>query len=150
MPARSARLATTTHGGTPRPAVNVDNLQSCTRTWFGWANAMLVALVESGMGVDCTASAERQRLARVQVCHLLAAASIGGAVCAPGQLREPRVITPQHVVAPQDREAKDATAKPTNGGGDDPLYYETLEATVAFDRDSIELPSYVGGSVQPV
>ncbi|EFN57713.1 hypothetical protein CHLNCDRAFT_142936 [Chlorella variabilis] len=101
--------------GLMHESVNVDNLQSCTRTWFGWANAMLVALVEAGAGMDCTAAAERQRLARIK-----------------------------------DREAKDKSSRPDNGGADDPLYYEALTANIGFDLDAVEMPSYLGGAVLPV
>ncbi|KAL4425793.1 hypothetical protein ABPG75_009809 [Micractinium tetrahymenae] len=51
--------------GLMHESVSVNDLNSCTRKWFGWANAMLVALVEGAMGVDCSVAAERQRLARV-------------------------------------------------------------------------------------
>lgn len=47
--------------------MGADNLDSCTRSWFGWANALLVTLVEAGMGADCTAAAERVRLAAILV-----------------------------------------------------------------------------------
>lgn len=51
----------------PRPAVNADALEQCTRAWFGWANALLVTLVEAGMGVDCSAAMERVRHAAILV-----------------------------------------------------------------------------------
>lgn len=50
--------------GPPPPrrarAVNANDLNACSRAWFGWANAMLVALVESGLGWDCSGAAEQQ------------------------------------------------------------------------------------------
>lgn len=39
----------------------------CTRPWFGWANALLVTLVEQLLGLDCEAAAEAQRLEAVKV-----------------------------------------------------------------------------------
>ena len=44
----------------------------------------------------------------------------------------------------QAREAGDKGASPRNGGPDDPLYYETLEATMLFDSQVLEVPAYVG------
>lgn len=60
--------------------MSVNDLKSCTRKWFGWANAMLVALVEGAMGIDCSVASERTRLARVLVGMRLghAAACISG------------------------------------------------------------------------
>lgn len=51
--------------GLMHESVSVNDLKSCTRKWFGWANAMLVALVEGAMGIDCSVASERTRLARV-------------------------------------------------------------------------------------
>lgn len=45
----------------PAPvAVNADDLSECSREWFGWANSMLVALLESGTGLDCSKAAEAE------------------------------------------------------------------------------------------
>lgn len=52
--------------GLMHESVNADNLSSCTRIWFGWANSMLVALIESGMGIDCTSAGERSRIERIK------------------------------------------------------------------------------------
>ena len=49
------------------PAVHVDQLDQCSRVSFGWANAMLVTLVESALGYDCGSIAEQQRLAHIKV-----------------------------------------------------------------------------------
>jgi hypothetical protein len=71
------------------PAVNVDNLQACTRSWFGWANSLLVAFVESATSIDCTAAAEIQRLNRIKVCSFARGQSGGVAPLRTGNQTKP-------------------------------------------------------------
>lgn len=47
--------------GLMHESVNVEDPEECTRPIFEWANTLLVATVESLLGVDCDAAAERQR-----------------------------------------------------------------------------------------
>ncbi|PSC76253.1 glycosyl hydrolase [Micractinium conductrix] len=94
--------------GLMHESVSVSDLNACTRQWFGWANAMLVALVEGALGVDCAAPAERLRLAKIK-----------------------------------EREARDTSAVPQNGGQDHELYYETLEDTIVFDAVVLKPPKDV-------
>lgn len=51
--------------GLMHESVDVNQPEHCTRPWFGWANAMLVAMVEATTGIDCAVPAERLRLARI-------------------------------------------------------------------------------------
>jgi meiotically up-regulated gene 157 (Mug157) protein len=51
--------------GLMHESVHVDHLSSFTRPEFGWANAMLVVVVENLLGVDCDAEAEVHRLAEI-------------------------------------------------------------------------------------
>lgn len=109
---------------------------------------MLVALVEAGAGMDCTAAAERQRLARIKVMgranQQVPGCGIVWNACA-------NIDAQSHSCAElQDREAKDKSSRPDNGGADDPLYYEALTANIGFDLDAVEMPSYLGGAVLPV
>ena len=48
-------------------SVSVHDLGKCTRPWFEWANAMLVVFVENALNMDCSAAAEKHRLATIQV-----------------------------------------------------------------------------------
>lgn len=50
-------------------SVNVNNVNSCTRTWFEWANALYVVYVENTMGMDCTDEAEELR--KQEVCKII-------------------------------------------------------------------------------
>jgi len=76
--------------------VDVNNLSHCTRQWFGWANAMLVALTEASTGIDCSIAAERQRLAKIMVrpCKWealhAAAAEAAAAQCSTAWWQQPR------------------------------------------------------------
>jgi len=43
----------------------------------------------------------------------------------------------------QEREQKDMTDAPRNGGPENPLYYETLEDTIVFDTVELKPPDGV-------
>ncbi|WIA43728.1 hypothetical protein OEZ86_010154 [Tetradesmus obliquus] len=51
--------------GLVHESVHVSSLSSFTRPEFGWANAMLVVAVETLLGVDCDAEAEKHRLMEI-------------------------------------------------------------------------------------
>jgi hypothetical protein len=149
------------------PAVHVDQLDQCSRVSFGWANAMLVTLVESALGYDCGSIAERQRLAHIKVGGRVAGvkpclrALVGGSCfgltqsaaparcschCCPEQPGISQCACPNSGTAAamiacclQVREAGDSSAAPQNKAGDDPLYYETLETTMLFDTDQLHV-----------
>lgn len=93
----------------PAPAVNADDLNACSRDWFGWANSLLVALVESSLGIDCAEAAEEQ--------HRLN-------------------IAAQEKSSPSD--------PPKNGSPQDPAYFASLLSTIAYDRETLTVPAYVG------
>lgn len=93
----------------PAPAVNADDLTACSRDWFGWANSLLVALVESSLGIDCAEAAEEQ--------HRLN-------------------IAAQEKSSPSD--------PPKNGSPQDPAYFASLLSTIAYDRETLTVPAYVG------
>lgn len=51
--------------GLMHESVHVDDLESCTRPVFEWANAMLVTLVERTLGTTCDDAAEAARLGQI-------------------------------------------------------------------------------------
>lgn len=93
----------------PPFAVNANDLSVCSREWFGWANSMLVALVESSLGFDCTRAAEEQ--------HKI------------------------NIVA---QEKANPSELPRNGSPQDPAYFASLLATIAYDKETLTAPAYVG------
>ncbi len=48
--------------GTMHESVHVDEVSSCTRTVFQWANAAATTAIQALLGVDCDAEAETARL----------------------------------------------------------------------------------------
>ena len=103
----SMLLKTQCDDGLMHESVDASNLQACTRPHFEWANAMLVVVVESLLGRDCDAEAERLRLELIPDRETSAAHS---------------QMLQQQLAAVVDRPKDD----------DDPLFYERLEQTVAL------------------
>lgn len=89
--------------------MNADDLNSCSREWFGWANALLVALVEASLGIDCSKAAEEQ-----------------------------------HRLDTLVRNKANPSDPPKNGGPQDPAYFPSLLSTIAYDLDTLTVPTYIG------
>jgi uncharacterized protein len=53
------------HNGLMHESVSVDDLQWCSRPIFEWANALLVAVAEATIDVDCEKHAEEYRLKQI-------------------------------------------------------------------------------------
>jgi hypothetical protein len=81
--------------GLMHESVYVENLSSCTRPIFEWANAMLVALVETLLGTDCDAEAQALHLrairARERAVQQGWLGNHGGAAAGSRQLDVPEV-----------------------------------------------------------
>eukprot|EP00887_Chlorella_sp_A99_P007759 scaffold20.g7759.t1 len=97
--------------GLMHESVHVDDLKRCTRRWFEWANALLVASVEQLLGLDCDAAAVAFHAAVVE-------ASGGGAEGTGDGMG----------VAMGKREKADGQMAATG-----PLTYQPIEASLQWD-----------------
>ena len=128
-------------------SVSVHDLGKCTRPWFEWANAMLVVFAENALGLDCSAAAEKHRMAQIQVrtlhcpalndrsSHRFAAGTSShtartyegmGRSLGPGLM-----ALGEHML--QEREAALNAQGPqwhSSHTAEDPMFFETLEASI--------------------
>lgn len=106
----------------------------------------LVTLVESSLGWDASAAAERARLAAVTVrgCCGRRGVAAWSCACGAGGARLGRTAADGGASAPrwtlsQKREFQSSDVQPKNDGPDDPLYYETLISSIAFDQEKLDI-----------